>query len=521
MSATHSAWSYPDEWFQTVEFAQFLVSGSMSHTHEVGLHLRNLSWPLLLTLPLRISHWLSPDWIWLRVFSVQVFSGLLDFGILWGFFELYKQTEFSVLKKYEHAALSLLVLPSFFALASIKPSQEHIATVAFWVALGLLSKRHFFWAGVVSIGIGAFKYPAFLLTLGILLCECFRFLWHRSKPLNFGKFLIGLGVGVMVFGAADWFYYGRPWESLWMFLQYNVWSGLAAKNFGTQSAAIVYLDYFQSHWGGIFLPLTIIAVPFVLYGFIQGLHQLTPWALGGFLYALGHVLIAHKEPRFMIPLEVLCVWCAWVGWGSFLSGPSGPSWITKTSVFVIKLIFVVNIVFLLRVIWGETWVANGTYFEVNRHLKQFPDVCAVVTVKRPLSIYIPRTSPNLAFGFFVPQIVKKPLLWIEKAPNKKCNTSFLLHLHKPNISWENEGCTLLASGFLSILPRNLWPWALSHKFVSGSWYNCPVRVLSLFKTQETRMVLAHAIPPIVKLPSFRAIQEEISGVGDGSFSDIP
>ena len=39
---THSTWHHPDEWFQTVEFSNYIVNGVISHTQEVDLHMRNL-----------------------------------------------------------------------------------------------------------------------------------------------------------------------------------------------------------------------------------------------------------------------------------------------------------------------------------------------------------------------------------------------------------------------------------------------------------------------------------------------
>ena len=61
------------------------------------------------------------------------------------------------------------------------------------------------------------------------------------------RFSAGVLAGLVVFGAADWHYYGRPWESLWMYLQYNVFTGTSASFFGSQPVS-VYAEFFTWRW---------------------------------------------------------------------------------------------------------------------------------------------------------------------------------------------------------------------------------------------------------------------------------
>ena len=38
---TRLKWNHPDEWYQTVEYGNYLVNGTMVYTGELALHMRN------------------------------------------------------------------------------------------------------------------------------------------------------------------------------------------------------------------------------------------------------------------------------------------------------------------------------------------------------------------------------------------------------------------------------------------------------------------------------------------------
>src|SRR4051812_37225105 len=84
-SLTHSHWAHPDEIYQTVEFANLIVNGVSTYSQEVDLHLRNQSWPFLLTIPLWLARAIAPNWIQLKVVFYQLFTGILDLALIWGF----------------------------------------------------------------------------------------------------------------------------------------------------------------------------------------------------------------------------------------------------------------------------------------------------------------------------------------------------------------------------------------------------------------------------------------------------
>jgi len=521
---THSHWGHPDEWAQTVEFANLLVNGFASHTQEVGLHLRGQTWPFLLSIPLSVAKLIDPIWIGLRIFLVQLFSGIFDLGILWGFWQLFN-FYFSYLKTdkyfylYKNICIGLFLVPWFYVADSVRPSMEHVSAVFLFLSLGFLCKRWFLFAGFFAVGIGAVRYPSGLFSVGILIAV----LVSALKKKDFRQLyllLSGIVLGLVVFGIPDWIVYGRPWESLWMYLQYNVFTGLGASKFGAQSA-IIYLDYFHGHWKWFLMPFGILILLFGAVGLGLGVIRFNPWAWALLMFVLGHLLTKHKEPRFMAAVEVLIVWGGFYGF--VLIAPklkkiffvlSEIKAIRVLLKYCVLIILSLNALFLLRALWGENLVTHGTYFEINKHLKNLPNTCAVISVKRPFSIHFPFGTtgivPEPAFAFFpanrrvesFPEVNTKPLIWIEREPVCAPDMVILLHLDKPDKRWDYNGCTLLVSGVLRLVPKSFWPWIIDNGYLSGPWYKCKESVLKVFKNTEIRKILAEttgfhkSLPPL-------------------------
>src|SRR5689334_6556537 len=80
---THTHWFHPDEWCQTLEPAYLIAHGFGFHSQEIGLHMRNLTWPTLLAGVLKFAHTIAPNSIELRFSTVNTLCGLLDLLILW------------------------------------------------------------------------------------------------------------------------------------------------------------------------------------------------------------------------------------------------------------------------------------------------------------------------------------------------------------------------------------------------------------------------------------------------------
>lgn len=534
---THSSWFHPDEWFQTVEPANLHAFGFGYYAQEISLHLRNQSWPMLLAIPLKAAEWLAPGSIDFRIFALGFFIGLLDLSILWGWWKMtrarldeLKASGWSARAQafWATAGVALLVLPWFSVYDSVNPRAEHASAIATWITLGALSCARWKTAGFAAAAIAAVRPPSLLLTVGFgfaLACHSWR---GPKKPGALGPrnpllgYALGLAFGAFIFGIPDWITYGRPWESLWMYLQYNVFTGLSSLVFGEQGLD-TYSEFFAWRWGryGINAPVGISLAFLSIAGFSIGLKRFSPWAWGLLFYLAGHALTGHKEARFILPIDALLLWAALDGAtrvGAWLNRPLRRLMhLMPTRGFALRAVFgayvLLNLLLTLRAVWGETWVASGTYREIDRHLKTHADTCAIVTVKFPMSPLLPQGVP---LGF-VPMNRANPsfdearnrgIEWQERKPECSASTlssaapnPILLHLHAPDQRWETEqACVLLQSGLLNLLPKSAESWALKKGLVSGVWYFCPAQTLNQFRSQGIARRLVSDWGKIPELP---------------------
>jgi hypothetical protein len=546
---TRLRWNHPDEWYQTVEYGNYLVNGTMVYTGELALHMRNMLWPFFLALPLEIASIIDADSVLVRAASVQVFTAILSLGALWGWRQVVLELAHRELfpAHWVNFAMWLMVWPWFMSGDMVRPSQENLSGIAVWVALGLCVRGSFAMAGFVAIAAAAFKFPSGLFAAGLFAAFALRSARSRDwKP--FARFVAGLAVGLAVLGLPDLLVYGRPWESLWMHFQYNVLTRMSAERFGEQSAW-VYAHFLMSHWLGVLAPLGIALAAAFLPGAFRGLSRLEPWAFALAAYLAGHLLIAHKEERFMIPVEMLLALGGWLGLGLLFARwrwPGGAPWLmSKAGKLLIYLLLLPNLSLHARQLWGFTWTADGTYFEIGKHLREAPSTCAIVSVRKPLATtlpwHFPEKAPEPALAYFPmdkrasshAQAGTKPAIWIERQPACGPQSIALLHLHKPDKAWETErGCTLLASGALSAAPSKFWPLLVERDLASGTWYRCPSAALAAFTRQETRVILARRVRKLEQLPprdvsgaELEAMVERITptlgdpGLREGSFSE--
>lgn len=534
-SFTHSSWFHPDEWFQSIELSNIITKGFGYYSQEVGLHLRNMSWPVLLSIPLRLTDWWGVESVNIRVFAFHFFAGLCNLGILWGFWQLiqdYAKEKF-LPGRWKFWGLALVVLPWFTVYNSVNPAIENASAAALMISIGLTCRNRWKSAGFFAIAAAAFRYPTGLGSVGILTAIFFNSARNRNyKPT--GQFIKGMAIGLVLFGIPDWVIYGRPWESLWMYLQYNIFTGLSAEVFGKQSV-YTYAEFFLWRWYRYFIlaPFGIVLVISFIRGFFHGIKNVQPWSIALLFYSIGHMLIGHKEARFVLPAEPLLLWGAFLGlilWNeklipSIISRiqikPSGQKIIR---VFVV-LFLTANVLLLLKAVWGETWVASGTYREISKHLIESKDVCAVITVKHPMGALLPwkklDETPRPALGYFTAERDKSsfvqansaPVLWLEHQPACAPNENILIHINVPDTGWNSIGCETLASGFLSVLPKGLWNWAFQKNYARGTWYRCPAGALTEFKSQHLTSYLAKTMGHIVSLPPIGITGDELIALG--------
>lgn len=512
---TRVNWHYPDEWYQTVEFAQLILGRSAIYSHEMGLHLRNLSWPLVLSLPLVFSNFLAPHWTQLRLIASQLLAGGFDLLALFAFARLSRHwtSGTSETSLWRNLGFALLILPWFRVQDSVSLGAEHISACLIWIALAALESGSFFLAGLLSVAIFSVKYPAGLVGLGLGLA-LFASGVRDKKFQPFVRFSAGTVLGLVVFGIPDWLIYGRPWESLWMYLQYNVFTGAGTTTFGRQSL-YPYFDFLRSRWLRVLFPFGVLLLVGGIAATVRDLKKLKPWAWAFFTYFLGHLLISHREARFMWPAETLLLWGV-LQYGEERFRDWKPvRWVKVLAV----IIFIANLPLFLKATIGESGTLNPNYFEVDQRLSENHPSCAIISQRALNSFLIPTDAPAVAyFGAErrIPtfaQAETKPLAWFGQAPRCKEGDSILLLVDRPDVGWIGSGCKLQTSGILEILPQPLWETFLHRGWVSGPWYACPPTTLSHFKNQSEESPLVQRFKRFESLPPLGTSERDLIAFG--------
>lgn len=511
---THASWNHPDEWFQTMELARLLMGHPASYVQEIGLHLRNLSWPTLLTIPLGLAEWLAPEWIRLHVFLSQAFAGMLDLGMVWGWYQVARWFLKGRSPAWLHLAMALLVLPYHTVADSVRLSGEHLSTVLFWASLGLWISRgssgtRVLAAAVLAVGCAAMKYPSGLLSVGLAL----GFWMTATGKGERLRILGGLVAGLLLWGLPDWIFYGRPWESLWMYIQYNLLSGAGVEHFGAQSAW-EYWPLFRGHWFTALAPvgyLLAVGIPFGMAAIFNSRSALL-WLIPSGLYLAGHFWVEHKETRFLVPVEFVLVWIGFTGWTVVAPKIPVNRWLKRAAWALGLLVLVVNGARGLHQLWGETWRPSLTYFEVNRHLREVEGACAVWTQRHQVtSILFPHGVP---FGVLEEREGRPHQVhWALERP--ECAAArVLVHVGKPNPVWETEyACRLLSSGVLAWIPQSRWTEFQGRGWVSGPWYDCPGSVVTQVPHHQVDQPFARTFGRYEALPWKKMSVREIVEFG--------
>ena len=74
-SITYQTYDHPDEWYQTLEFSNLMGGKKATYSPEIYWHMRNLTWPWVLSLVSRLTYLISPSMI-LKTFSIHLFCSL-------------------------------------------------------------------------------------------------------------------------------------------------------------------------------------------------------------------------------------------------------------------------------------------------------------------------------------------------------------------------------------------------------------------------------------------------------------
>ncbi len=160
-------YGHPDEWYQTVELAQLIGSGFASYSESITFHLRNLTWPTMLSWVIGFTNSITDFSVFWRLWSVRAFTALMDLSAIWGMARILR---YSKLQAGFRNLMWMFWMVAYFAVQdSVRPSQEHLSTIAMWLSLGAGASGNFWLCGFFGALTGVFRYPSGLFGLGIFL----------------------------------------------------------------------------------------------------------------------------------------------------------------------------------------------------------------------------------------------------------------------------------------------------------------------------------------------------------------
>jgi len=141
------------------------------------------------------------------------------------------------------------------------------------------------------VGLAVFvRYQSGLVLLALALLLLVQRQWR-----GVWRFALAAGLVAIAGGALDWLTWGRPFQSLLLYLRYNLVEGQAAQ-WGTAPASFFLRTAWQST-GWALVPLGI--------GLLCGIHRTWRLVLVLSVFVLAHSLVPHKEFRFLVPVMPL------------------------------------------------------------------------------------------------------------------------------------------------------------------------------------------------------------------------
>ncbi|WP_395831237.1 glycosyltransferase family 39 protein [Archangium violaceum] len=292
---------HPDEVYQLLEPAWFRAHGYGVLAWEWRAGLRNWALPGVAAWLLRLADVLGLSHPVAYRGLLAIPQALLHGWMLWAVYRFAERRAGTVGALLSALAVGLYGPVIVFAGRTLG---ESFSTAFLVVALEALDRTERpVRAGLVGglmLGLAVVaRYGSAVVVLAALLWLVVE---RRWRVLAFSC-LAGLGVALGL-GALDWATWGKPFHSFFAYVDFNVLSGQAARQFGASPPGFYLWPFFSG------LPLWVWAtMPLGL----RSLHQRRALSLPLFCavaYLLAITATAHKEERFLYPGLVLLVMAA-------------------------------------------------------------------------------------------------------------------------------------------------------------------------------------------------------------------
>ncbi len=295
--AYSQGFNWPDEIFQSMELAHYLVTGRGNITWEFSEKARTTLYPQLLSLWLRIVYSFSTDPV-VVFYSTRILLSFFFLGgiLSIGFYFLKRKIEsnlFDELIKYLLFLFIFILFPLnyYFGYRTLAESiSTSLALIAiFQIQLRIEENNHKLLGLSFLLGLTyglRFQMAIFLLMYCLL---TIYMLWKLNLYKSMIKFVSGLTLGFIAYLVSDILFFGIPFISSINYFKVTIIDGVGDL-WGTSPFSFYFKQYFRYLNGFLF---------FLIPGLYKSFRNQYPIILGTLFFILVHSMIAHKELRFI------------------------------------------------------------------------------------------------------------------------------------------------------------------------------------------------------------------------------
>ena len=299
---------HPDEVFQTLEPANFRAFGYGILAWEWQVGLRNWAVPGLFAWLLKLGSSLGIDDPLARRALLEVPQYALQVAML---LAVHRLTARRVSSPLALASMVLVGLYGPLIHFAGRTMGESFSAAFLVLALERLDAARSRPWHVAALG-GSLLGCAVVTRYGSAVVVVAALVWLLAtrawKPLLFT--VLGGLVVALALGGLDWATWDAPFHSLRKYVEFNLTSGQAAAQFGTEPAL-----FYLPHLGW----LVLWAWPGLLLGLVRRAEGTSLFAFCGLAYVAAITLTPHKEARFLYPGLVLWLVAATPPWLALLS----------------------------------------------------------------------------------------------------------------------------------------------------------------------------------------------------------
>jgi hypothetical protein len=298
---------HPDEVYLTLEQAHRLAFGSGVVPWEFREGARSWLIPGFLAGAMRVGTWLSASPTAHFTAAVAALSLLSLTIVAAGFTWAYRTRGLAA------ALITGALCATWFELVYFAPKAFGEAVAAYALVGGMVlvypaaeikPRSRFLFSGVLLV-------LAVFLRIHLAPAAVLAAVWvcggrwrERWQPLIAGGLISWILLGIL-----DLVTWGLPWQSVWVYVQRNA---IEARAF--RSGVVPWIFYFvkmAKAWSGVAVPMAFLA--------LAGARRLPLLAWTAGVMVLAHMLVPHKEYRFIFPAIALVPILVGVGTGELLA----------------------------------------------------------------------------------------------------------------------------------------------------------------------------------------------------------